>query len=119
MAIRYRNRERRLARTAARIEAARRAIARQTTNASGHDTWWRRHRAALDAWRNAIVERHEREPATAVTAATGRFVRWTSMLRWHPTVLRLRVECWWLARRLRARGGERGPFDKLRAGPDA
>ena len=108
MSIRYRNRERRLARTAARIEAARRALAGQTTNASGYDTWWRRHGAALDAWRHAIGERHQRQPATAATAATDRFVRWTSMLRWHPRVLRLRVECWWLTRRLRARG-ERGP----------
>ena len=118
MPIRYRNRERRLARTSARIEAARRAIAGQTTNASGHDTWWRRHRATLDEWRHAIVARHEREPATTVMAATDRFVRWTAMLRWHPRVLRLRVECWWLTRRLGPRGGERGPFDKLRAGPD-
>jgi len=119
MAIRYRNRERRLARTSARIEAARRAIAKETTNASGHDTWWRHHRATLDEWRRAIAERHECEPATAVATATDRFVRWTSMLRWHPTVLRLRVECWWLTRRLGARGSERGPFDKLKAGPDA
>ena len=119
MSIRYRNRERRLARTSARIAAARRAIARQTTHTSGHDTWWRRHRATLDEWGHAIVARHEREPATAVTAATDRFVRWTSMLRWHPRMLRLRLECWWLTRRLGARGGERGPFDKLRAGPDA
>jgi hypothetical protein len=109
MSIRYRNRARRLARTTARLEAARRAIAKQTTHTSGHDTWWRRNRAAVDAWRHAIAERHERQPATAVTAATKRFVRWTSMLRWHPKVLRLRVECWWLARRLGARGGERGP----------
>ena len=106
MSIRYRNRERRLARTSARIEAARRAIARQTTDASGHDTWWRRSRATLEEWRRAIAERHEREPATAVTAATNRFVRWTSSLRWHPKVLRLRLECWWLTRRLGARGGE-------------
>jgi len=109
MSIRYRNRERRLARTSARIEAARRALSGQTTNASGHDTWWRRHGAALDGWRRAIVELHQRHPANAATAATDRFVRWTSMLRWHPTVLRLRVECWWLTRRLGARSGERGP----------
>lgn len=109
MSIRYRNRERRLVRTSARIEAARRAIARQTANASGHDTWWQQQRAAIDGWRRAIVERHERPPATAVTAATDRFVRWTSRLRWHPTVLRLRIECWWLSRRLGARGTERGP----------
>jgi hypothetical protein len=109
MAIRYRHRERRLARTAARVESARRAIAGRTTNASRHDTWWRRHRATLDQWRRAIAVRHEREPATAVTAAADRFVRWTSMLRWHPRVLRLRIECWWLTRRLGARDGERGP----------
>jgi hypothetical protein len=109
MAIRYRQRERRLARTSARIEAARRIIAGQTANASAHDTWWRRHRATLDEWRHAIAARHEREPATAVAAATDRFVRWTSRRRWHPRVLRLRVECWWLTRRLAARGGERGP----------
>lgn len=118
MSIRYRNRERRLARTSARIEAARRAIAGQTSNASGHDTWWQRHRATLDEWQRAIAARHERDPATGVTAATDRFVRWTSRLRWHPRVLRLRLECWWLARRLGARGGERGPFDKMGAGPD-
>jgi hypothetical protein len=109
MPIRYRQRERRLARTSARIEAARRAIAGQIASASGQDKWWQRHRATLDGWRRAIGERHEREPATAVTAATERFVRWTSMLRWHPRVLRLRVECWWLTRRLAARGDERGP----------
>jgi hypothetical protein len=108
MSIRYRNRERRLARMSARIEAARRALAREATQTSGHDTWWRRHRTTLESWRHAIAERHERKPATAVTAATGRFVRWTSSLRWHPRVLRLRVECWWLTRRLGARGGERG-----------
>jgi hypothetical protein len=119
VSVRYRHRERRLARTAARIEAARRAIAEQTTGASGHDTWWRRHRATLDEWRHAIAVRHERVPLTAVTAAAGRFVRWTSMLRWRPRLLRLRVECWWLARRLGAHPGERGPFDNLRSGPDA
>jgi hypothetical protein len=109
MSIRYRNRARRLARTTARLETARRALADQTTDTSGHDTWWRRHRAAVDAWSHAIAERHARQPATAVTAATNRFVRWASRLRWHPAVLRLRVECWWLTRRLGARGGERGP----------
>jgi hypothetical protein len=109
MAIRYRHRERRLARTAARIEAARRAIAEQTTNASRHDTWWRRHRATLDEWRYAIATRHDRESATAMTTAPDRFVRWTSMLRWHPRVLRLRVECWWLTRRLGARQSKAGP----------
>ena len=85
---------------------ARRALARQTTNASGHDTWWRRYRATLDSWLDAIAERRQREPATAVMAATDRFIRWTSRLRWHPRVLRLRLECWWLTRRLGARGGE-------------
>ena len=119
MSIRHRNRARRLARTAARVETARRAIAGQTTSASGYDAWWRRQRAALDGWRQAIAERHAHQPATAATDATDRFVRWTSTLRWHPTVLRLRLECWWLTRRLDARGNERGPFDKLRAGPDA
>ena len=109
MAMRYRNRERRLARTSARIEAARRAIARQTANVSPHETWWRRHRPSVDAWRRAIAERHERQPATVVTAATDHFVRWTSRLRWHPAVLRLRIECWWLTRRLGVRRRERGP----------
>jgi hypothetical protein len=109
MAIRYRTRERRLARTSARLEAARRALAGRLEAASGDDTWWERHRGTFDAWRRAIAGRQLRQPAAAVSAATDRFVRWTSKLRWHPRILRLRLECWWLTRRLVARGGERGP----------
>jgi hypothetical protein len=109
MSIRYRNRERRLARTTARLETARRALAGRIEAASAHETWWRRHRGTFDVWRRAIAARQQRQPATAVAAATSRFVRWTSLLRWHPTVLRLRLECWWLTRKLAARGIERGP----------
>jgi hypothetical protein len=108
MAVRYRNRERRLARTVSRIEAARRAIGEQTRTAAEHDAWWRRHGGALAAWRRAIAERQQRQPVTEVAAAATRFRRWTSLLRWHPAVLRLRLECWWLQRRLDARGIKRG-----------
>jgi len=41
--------------------------------------------------------------------AADRFRRWASGLRWHPTVLRLRLECWWLTLKLGARGTGRGP----------
>jgi len=109
MAIRYRNRERRLERTISRIEMARRAIAGRTTTASGQDAWWRRHGGTLEAWRHAIAERQHRQPAAGEAIAANRFKRWTSMLRWHPTVLRLQLECWWLTRKLGARGIGRGP----------
>jgi hypothetical protein len=104
MAIRYRNRERRLNRTLSRIEAARRAMAAHTTVASDHVAWWRRHGASLEAWRHAIAERQHRQPVTRVAAAASRFKRWTFILRWHPTVLRLRLQCWWLTRKVEARG---------------
>jgi hypothetical protein len=109
MAVRYRNRERRLARTISRIEAARRAIDGHRKAASAHEAWWRRHGGALDAWRNAIAVRHGRQPSDEAAAALGRFKRWTSGLRWHPKVLRLRLECWWLALMLSVRGQGRGP----------
>lgn len=109
MATRYRNRERRLERTISRMETARRAIAGRMQAASGQAAWWRRHGGALDAWRHAIAERQNRQPAEAAAAAADRFKRWTSRLRWHPTMLRLRLECWWLTRKLASRGIERGP----------
>ena len=109
MAIRYRNRERRLERTISRIEAARRAIAEHTKTASEHQVWWRRHGGTLDAWRNAIAERQLRPPTEEPGIAADRFQRWTSRLRWHPTVLRLRLECWWLSLKLGVRGIARGP----------
>src|ERR1700752_3849390 len=96
MATRYRNKERRLERTISRIETARRAIARHTNAASEHDAWWRRYGGTLDAWRSAIAERQRRQPGEGPAIAADRFTRWTSGLRWHPTVLRLRLECWWL-----------------------
>jgi hypothetical protein len=109
MAIRYRNRERRLERLISRIEASRRAIAGRTAAASEHAAWWRRHGGTLDAWRNAIGGRQRRRPTNAPAIAAARFKRWTSGLRWHHAVLRLRVECWWLTLKLGVRGGPRGP----------
>jgi hypothetical protein len=109
MSIRYRNRERRLERTISRIEAARQAIAGHTKAASEHAAWWRRHGDTLDAWRKAIAERERREPTDGPAVAADRFRRWMSGLRWHPAVLRLRLECWWLTLRLGVRGIGRGP----------
>jgi hypothetical protein len=109
MSIRYRNRERRLERTISRIEAARRAIAGHAKAAAEHEAWWRRHGRTLDAWRNAIAERQRRQPSGRPAIAAERFKRWTSALRFHPTVLRLRLECWWLALKLGLRGIGRGP----------
>ena len=109
MAIRYRNRERRLERTISRIEAARRAIARHAKAASEHEVWWRRHGGTLDAWRHAIAERRHRQPGRGPAIAADRFRRWTSALRLHPTLLRLRLECWWLALKLGVRSPGRGP----------
>jgi hypothetical protein len=109
MAIRYKNRERRLARLISRLETTRRAIAGHEKTASEHEAWWRRHRATLDTWRNAIAERQHQPPTKKLAIAAGRFRRWTSRLRRHPTVLQLRLECWWLTLRLRVRGIGRGP----------
>jgi hypothetical protein len=109
MPIRYRNRERRLERTISRIEAARRAIAGHARTGFEHEAWWRRHRGTLDAWRNAIAERQQRQATEKPATAADRFTRWTSALRWHPTVLRLRLECWWLMLKLGARRVGRGP----------
>jgi hypothetical protein len=108
MAVRYRNRERRLQRTISRIEAARRAIAEHGKAASEHDAWWRRHGGAFDAWRRAIAERRRRQPSDRPALAADRFKRWTSALRLHPAVLRLRLECWWLTLKLGVRGIGRG-----------
>ena len=109
MSIRHRNRERRLNRLISRLETARRTIAGHGQTASDHEAWWRRHRGTLDTWRSAIAERQHRQPAEKATIATHRFRRWTSRLRWHPRVLRLRLECWWLTLKLRERGTGRGP----------
>src|SRR5262249_48566306 len=83
MAIRYRNRERRLERTISRIDAARRAIDRYTKAASEHEAWWRRHGRTLDTWRRAIAQRQRRQPTDRPAIAAGRFTRWTAGLRWH------------------------------------
>jgi hypothetical protein len=109
MSIRYRNRERRLERTISRIEAARRSIAGHAAQASRHEAWWRRHGGTLDAWRAAIAKRRQRQLTEGPAAAADRFGRWTSRLRLHPTLLRLRLECWWLTVRLGVRGIRRGP----------
>ena len=103
MAVGYRNRERRLNRSMARIDAARQAIARQTETAHEHELWWRRHRATLDAWRSAIAERRRRPASEIPAASAARFRQWTTVFRWHPRVLRLRLECWWLTLKLRLR----------------
>jgi hypothetical protein len=108
MAVRYRNRERRLQRTISRIEAARRTIAGHAKAASEHEAWWRRHGGTFDAWRRAITERQRRQPSHGPALAADRFKRWTSALRLHPTVLRLRLECWWLTLKLGVRGIARG-----------
>ena len=109
MSIRYRNRERRLARTISRIEAARRTIAGYARSASEHEAWWRRQDGTLDAWRNTIAERQGRQPSERPGIAARRFRWWTSRLRLHPRVLRLRLECWWLTLQLVVRGIGRGP----------
>ena len=110
MPIRYRNRERRLQRTISRIEAARRAIAAHAKAASEHEAWWRRYGGAFDAWQHAIAERRRRQPSERPALAADRFKRWTSALPLHPTVLRLRLECWWLTLKLGVRGiGRRRP----------
>ena len=109
MAIRYRNRTRRFERLISRIEATRQTIAEYGTAASDQKAWWRRHAGTLDTWQNAIAERQHRQPTDKPNIAVNRFQRWTSRLRWHPKVLRLRLECWWLTLRLRLRGPGRGP----------
>jgi hypothetical protein len=98
-----------LERLISRIETARRAIATHGTTASEHEAWWRRHGGTLDAWRIAIAERQRRQPTDKPRIAADRFQRWTSRLRWHPDVLRLRLECWWLTLKLGVRGTGRGP----------
>jgi hypothetical protein len=123
VSIRYRNRERRLDRHISRIETARRAIAGRTKSASAQDAWWRRHGGTLDAWRHAIAERQHRQPAAGTATAASRFTRWTSLLRWHRAVLRLRFQCWWLTRQVNARriagqSERQGPSDNQR-GPGA
>jgi hypothetical protein len=109
MAIRYRNRERRLERTISRIETARRAIEGHKQTASEHDAWWQRHGGTLGAWQNAIAERQRRLPTDRPAIAVGRFKRWASGLRFHPAVVRLRLECWWLTLRLGVRAIGRRP----------
>jgi hypothetical protein len=109
MPIRYRNRERRLERTISRIETARRAIAAHRNSASEHEAWWRLHGTTLDAWRHAIAKRQQRQPPERLAIAADRFKQWTSGLRLHPAVLRLRLECWWLTFRLGVRDIRRGP----------
>jgi hypothetical protein len=110
MSIRYRNRERRLERMLSRIDAARRAIAAHVKAASAHEAWWRQHGGTLHAWRIAIAERQRRQPSRRPALAADRFTRWTtSAMRVHPTVLRLRVQCWWLTLKLELRGMGRGP----------
>jgi hypothetical protein len=109
MAVRYRNRERRLERNISRIETARQSIARQTETALERELWWRRHGATLEDWRRAIAERRRRGPSQIPQAAAGRFRQWSTVLRWHPRVLRLRIQCWWLTVLLGLRGLRRGP----------
>ena len=109
MAIRYRNRERRLQRTISRIEAARRSIARHAKAASEYEAWWQRHGVTLDAWQDAIEDRQHRQSTARPAIAADRFTRWASGLQWHPAVLRLRLECWWLTLKLRVRRLGRGP----------
>jgi hypothetical protein len=109
MAVRYRTRERRLERTISRMEAARRAIAEHTKTASEHQVWWQRHGGTLEAWRHAIAERQLRQASEEIAMAAGGFKRWTSRLRWHRTLLWLRLECWWLNLKLGMRGIARGP----------
>lgn len=109
MSIRYRNRERRLARTISRIETARRVIAEHRDTAAAHEAWWRRHGRTLHAWRKTIAETQRRQPAERPAIAADRFRRWTYALRWHPFVLRMRLECWWLAVKVGVRGLVRGP----------
>ena len=65
--------------------------------------------ARSTTWRNAIAERQHRQPTERPAIAADRFKRWTSGLRLHPTVLRLRLECWWLTLKLGVRGIGRGP----------
>ena len=108
MAIRYRNRERRFERMLSRIETTRRTIAEHRNAASEQEAWWRRNVGTVDAWRNAIAERQHRQPTGKPAIAADRFQRWTSRLRLHPTVLRLRLECWWLTLKLRVRVRGRG-----------
>ena len=109
MAIRYRNRERRLVRLISRIETTRRAIAGHRKTASEHEAWWRRHGGTLDTWQKAIAQRQHRQPTETPAIAADRFQRWISRLRLHPAVLRLRLECWWLTLKLGMRGSGRGP----------
>jgi hypothetical protein len=109
MPIRYRTRERRLERTIARIESARRSITMHVKAASDRDAWWRRHGDTLEGWRRAIIEHHRRQPASGPAEAAEAFRRWASGLRRHPTVLRLHLECWWLTLKLGLRGIGRGP----------
>jgi hypothetical protein len=92
-----------------RIETTRRAIARHEKTVSEHEAWWRQHGGTLDAWRNAIAERQHRQPTEKTRIAAHRFQRWAARLRWHPAVLRLRLECWWLTVKLGLRGIRRGP----------
>jgi hypothetical protein len=109
MAIRYRIRERRLERTISRIESARRSIAMHGKAASDQDDWWRRHGDTLEDWRRAIAEHHRRTTTRRPAEAAEAFKRWASGLRLRPTVLRLRLECWWLTLKLGLRGIGKGP----------
>lgn len=92
-----------------RIENTRRTIAGHRNSALEQEGWWRRHGGTLETWRNAIAEHQRRQPRDRPAIAADRFKRWTSRLRLHPTVLRLRLECWWLTLKLGVRGRGKGP----------
>ena len=109
MAVRYRNRERRLERTISRIETARGAIAEHRQIAAAHEAWWRTHGSTLHAWRKTIAQHQHRQPTDTPAIAADRFRRWAYALRWRPSVLRVRFECWWLTLKLGVRGIVRGP----------
>jgi hypothetical protein len=99
----YDSREHRLVGVTLRMRVVRSSLAHFDASGKQHRSWLARNRGRLAAWPDVLKSYSLLRPSSVPTTASRRFSRWATRQRWtHPALLKLRLECAWLALRVAA-----------------
>jgi hypothetical protein len=99
----YDSREHRLAGVTLRMRAVRSSLAHSNASRRQQRAWLARNRGILASWPDVLKTYRLLRPSSVPASASRRFSRWARRQRWtNPALLKLRLECGWLALRVAA-----------------
>ena len=104
----YESREQRLTGLTLRMRDVRSSLADCEESRKQQRAWLARNRGRLASWPDVLKLYGLLRPSSTPTAESRRFSRWARRQRWtNPALLKLRLECGWLAVRVAAMDARR------------